>query len=81
MYQEDQFVGISTSQTWKKERDYLICPVIIFFLFLSSYVNVVDPTLNKGAWTAEEDEKLLVLIEKYGEGEDLNSIIWMSCIG
>ena len=32
-------------------------------------MNALDPNINKGPWTKEDDRKLLEFVEKLGKGE------------
>ena len=39
----------------------------LFFLF--RWVNALDPKIDKGPWTPQQDRKLLENIDKFGKGE------------
>ena len=45
-----------------------------FFLLLFRWVNALDPKIDKGPWTPQQDRKLLENIDKFGKGEGEHSV-------
>lgn len=45
-------------------------------------MNALDPNINKGPWTKEDDRKLLEYVEKFGKGEFVYEVRSVSlCVG
>lgn len=45
----------------------------VCFFFLR-WVNALDPKIDKGPWTSQQDRKLLENIDKFGKGEGEHSV-------
>ena len=63
------FKGPTYKYGWQKDSQGAWFSWQFHCCLLHRWVNALDPTLDKGPWTHQQDMKLLENVEKFGKGE------------